>query len=70
MKNEINENNALCKTSVSSSYYSVNHPLIYIEFFADTGHWLISKGIIAINGVSVIQKSLLNEQSHEEQKEL
>jgi hypothetical protein len=51
-------NSSVCQTSNN------------VSFFADTGHWLLSKGIVAINNVCVIQKSLLNEQNHEEQKEL
>lgn len=39
------------------------------KFYADTGHWYLSKGISAINGICVIQKSLLNELHQEEQKE-
>ena len=61
---------ASCQTAVSCCHSFVNQPECSVEFFADTGHWLLSKGIVSINNVSVIQKSLLNELNHEEQKEL
>jgi len=63
-------NPAYCKCAVSCCHSSFCQSESRIEFFADTGHWLLSKGIVAINNVSVIQKSLLNELNHEEQKEL
>ena len=31
------------------------------SFYADSGHWYLSKGIIGINNISVIRKTLLNE---------
>ena len=39
------------------------------SFHADTGHWYLSQGIVGINNVCVIQKTLLNEQNQEEQQE-
>lgn len=39
------------------------------SFHADTGHWYLSKGIVGINNVCLIQKPLLNEQHHEERQE-
>lgn len=64
------QNPPLQQTAVSCCHSSVCQHKNRIEFFADTGHWLFSQGIVAINNVCVIQKSLLNEQNHEEQKEL
>ena len=40
------------------------------SFHADTGHWYLSQGVVGINNVRFIQKTLLNEQSQEEQQEL
>lgn len=31
------------------------------KFYADTGHWYLSKGIVGINNVTLIQRTLLNE---------
>jgi purine nucleoside permease len=39
------------------------------SFHADTGHWYLSKGIVGINNVRLIQKTLPNEQNQEEQRE-
>jgi hypothetical protein len=39
------------------------------KFYADTGHWYLSKGVVDINNVSLIQKTLLSELHQKEQKE-
>lgn len=63
-------NPVYCKCAVSCCHSFVFQSEDSVEFFADTGHWLLSKGIDCINNICVMQKSLLNEQNHEEQKEL
>lgn len=35
-----------------------------IEYYADTGHWLLANGITHINNIPVIQNSSLNESNH------
>ena len=40
-----------------------------VTFYADTGHFYLSKGITHINGVPVSQDSLLNEQNPAGSKE-
>lgn len=38
------------------------------SFHADGNYWYLSKGIVAINNICLIQKTLLNEQRPEERK--
>ena len=53
--------------AVSCCHSSVSQNESRVEFFADTGHWLVSQGVVGINNVCLIQKPLPNEQNLEEQ---
>jgi hypothetical protein len=39
------------------------------SFHADSSYWYLSKGIVGINNVCLIQKPLLNERHQQEQQE-
>lgn len=53
------------KSSESLIVTTPNNP----SFHADTAYWYLSKGVVGINNVRLIQKTSPDEQNQEEQRE-